>query len=220
VAGGQATAKPAAEVAAPVTGQIAVTTQPPGAKVLLDGKAVGTTPMTLPDITPGRHTIIAMGNDGTVRRTVKVDAGQLANVDISIFSGFVEISAPIVVKVSEGGRVLGTSENQIMLSPGHHELRLANTDLNYGSTLGVDIEPGEGRQIQLDPKGTANINAQPWAEVWIDGSNVGETPLANLPITLGVHEIVLKNPQYGERKITTTVVAGTASTIAVDFTKQ
>jgi hypothetical protein len=125
-----------------------------------------------------------------------------------------------VLQVSEGGRSLGTSENQIMLAPGHHELRLANTDLHYVVTRSVDVEPGEGASLQIDAKGVASINAQPWAEVWIDGARAGETPLANLPITLGVREIVFRNPQFGERKVVTTIISGTPATVSVDFTKQ
>ena len=50
----------------------------------------------------------------------------------------------------------------------------------------MDIEPGEVKHLELDPRGTVNINAQPWAEVWIDGKKMGETPLANVSIPLGV----------------------------------
>ena len=218
-AAAKAPAQPA-PAAVPTTGELTVTTQPPGAKVLVDGKAAGTSPVTLKDLAPGRHTITLMADAGAVRRTVRVEAGGTATLDVPIFSGFVEISAPIVLQVSEGGRSLGTSENQIMLAPGHHELRLANADLNYVVTKAVEVEPGEGARLQIDAKGVANINAQPWAEVWIDGAKAGETPLANLPITLGVREIVFRNPQFAERKVVVTVVSGTAATVTVDFTKQ
>ena len=67
----------------------------------------------------------------------------------------------------------------------------------------MDIDPGEVKHLELDPRGTVNINAQPWAEVWIDGKKMGETPLANLSIPLGVREIVFKHPQFGERKVVT-----------------
>jgi hypothetical protein len=141
-------------------------------------------------------------------------------VDASIFSGFAAISAPIVLDVSEAGRGLGTSDNQIMLSPGRHQLRLTNKALKYSTTQTVDIEPGEVRQIKLDPKGAANINAQPWAEVWIDGTKAGETPIANLALTIGVREIVFRNPQFGERRITATIIAGETASISVDLSKQ
>jgi hypothetical protein len=36
---------------------------------------------------------------------------------------------------------------------------------------------------------------------------VGETPVAGLQVPLGTHEIVFKNPQFPERRVTVTVTA-------------
>jgi hypothetical protein len=136
-----------------------------------------------------------------------------------VFSGFVEFGAPFVVEVAENGKVIGTSESQIILGPGHHQLHLQNKDLNYSATQGVDIDPGETTKVPLDPRGSANINAAPWAEIFIDGVKAGETPMANVPIRLGLREVVFKNPQFPERKVVTTIKAGTPATISVDFNK-
>ena len=136
-----------------------------------------------------------------------------------LFSGFAAISAPFVIEVSENGKALGSSDDQILLTPGSHTLRLANKDLGYAATETVDIQPGEVTRVTLDPRGRANINAAPWAEVWIDGEKAGETPLANVAIRLGVREIVFKNPQYGERKVTITITASAPATVSVDFIK-
>ena len=210
----------AAPVATASTGTIELTTVPPGARVLLDGKAAGESPVTIPSVTPGRHTLTVLAEAGAVKRTIKVEAGNTAKVEIPIFSGFIAISAPIVLDVSENGRGLGTSDNQIMLTPGRHELRFVNRDLGYSATQAVDIEPGDVRQLKVEPTGQANINAQPWAEVWIDGVKAGDTPLANLSLPLGVREIVFRNPQFGERKVVTTITARTPASISVDLSKQ
>ena len=81
------------------------------------------------------------------------------------------------------------------------------------------LAPGEVTRLSLDPRGRANINAAPWAEVWIDGELAGDTPLANVAIRLGIREIVFKNPQFGERKVTTTIKANAPATISIDFSK-
>ena len=73
--------------------------------------------------------------------------------------------------------------------------------------------------MNVTPKGTVNVNAQPWAEVWVDGQRVGETPIANLEVSLGTREFVFKHPQYGERKTVTTVTSK-PSAISIDFTRQ
>jgi serine/threonine-protein kinase len=49
------------------------------------------------------------------------------------------------------------------------------------------------------PDGRVSANAVPWAQVSIDGNAVGETPLANLPLAVGEHEIVFRHPQLGEQ---------------------
>jgi hypothetical protein len=218
-AGAKAAAAPKSTPVSTTGGHLEITTDPAGAKILLDGKAAGESPLTLDGVAPGRHVVTMIGDSGAVKRTIRVETGKSATLNVAIFSGFAAISAPFIVSVSENGRAVGTSENQLMLPPGHHTLKLSNQDLGYSTTESVDIQPGEATRIQLDPKGVANINAQPWAEVYIDGQKVGDTPLANLSISLGVREIVFKNAQLGERKVIATITAGTPAIISVDFNK-
>ena len=47
------------------------------------------------------------------------------------------------------------------------------------------------------PNGSLSINALPWADVWIDGRSVGTTPLGNLSVPVGIHEIVWRHPELG-----------------------
>ena len=42
-------------------------------------------------------------------------------------------------------------------------------------------------------------------KVLIDGKSVGETPIGNLSIPLGEHEIILRHPQLGEIRRTALV---------------
>ena len=104
--------------------------------MLLDGKPAGESPTTLKEVPPGRHTVTLLGGAGSMKRTVRVEAGKTVPLDIPIFSGFVAISAPIVLEVAENGKSLGTSENQIMLGAGHHELQLTNQDSHYTRSRG------------------------------------------------------------------------------------
>lgn len=213
------TPRPTATPVGGTVGRVTITTQPGGAKIQMDGKPVGESPLTLESVAPGRHVITIAGAGGTTRRNIRVEAGKTLALDVPLFSGFAAIAAPFVVDVSENGKALGTNENPVLLSPGRHELRLANKELGYVATETVEIQAGEVTRLTLDPRGTANINAAPWAEVWIDGEKAGETPLANVPIRLGIREIVFKNPQYPDRKLTVTIQATNPATIAVDFLK-
>jgi len=39
------------------------------------------------------------------------------------------------------------------------------------------------------------VTAEPWAYVYVDGERIGETPLAAVPVTAGVHRVRLVNPE-------------------------
>jgi hypothetical protein len=202
------------------TGRLEIGTQPAGARILLDGKPAGESPLALDAVPAGRHTITFVSASGSVKRNVRVEAGRTVTVDVPIFSGWLGIYAPFVLEVSEQGRVIGTTEEpRLLLSPGRHELVLSNRELGYTSVHAVDIEPGELAAITLEPRGFVNLNATPWAEVWIDGRKAGDTPLARVELPLGVREIAFRHPQFGERKVTVTVKAGAPSAVSVDMTQ-
>ena len=202
------------------TGDITISTQPAGARVLLDGKPVGQSPLKLADVPVGRHTLTFISLSGQVTRTVRVTAGGTSDVDVSIFSGWVAIFAPVVLDVAVNGRSIGTTEqNRLMLPAGRHELTLTNKELGYKGVQQVDVEPGEVRSITIDPRGPVSFNAIPWAEVWLDGQKLGDTPLANVRIPLGLREFVFRHPQFGDRKVTASIRADQPSAIGVDFTR-
>ena len=51
----------------------------------------------------------------------------------------------------------------------------------------------------------------------IDGKVVGDTPLANVPLALGEHEVVFRHPQLGERRQTAMVQAGVQTRVSASF---
>jgi hypothetical protein len=215
---------PSAPAAKPVevlkVGNLAVTTQPAGAHVLLDGKPVGDSPLTLTDLTAGRHTLTLVTPAGSVRKTVRIEAGKTASLEVPIYSGWIAVFSPVPLDIAENGRAIGnTEQGRLMLSPGLHQLTLSNKELGYKGVQIVDIEPGEERSISIQPTGQLNVNAVPWAEVWMNDKKVGETPVAGLQVPLGTHEIVFKNPRFAERRVTVTVTAKTPAAAAVDFSK-
>lgn len=126
-------------------------------------------------------------------------------------SGGIRVVAPIELHVLEGDRVLGSSTTgAIVASAGKHELELVNSALGVRIRQAVSFRPGQVTRIPIDvPLGRININAEPWAEVWIDDLSVGETPLASVEVALGQHEVVFRHPQLGERR-ETIVVRGDA----------
>jgi serine/threonine protein kinase len=213
--------KPAAAASAPATGTtggVAIDTQPSGAKITLDGVDVGVAPVKLDSVAPGKHVVLITTDTATVRRTIRVEAGKIVSLDVPVYSGWVSVFSPIPLDVAEAGKTLGnTDTGKILLPPGRHTLTLSNAELGFSDTRTVEIQPGEERPLNVEPKGAVNVNAHPWAEVWIDGKKAGDTPIANLPVLMGTRIFIFKHPQYGERRLTVTV-SSTASAVSVDFT--
>jgi eukaryotic-like serine/threonine-protein kinase len=65
--------------------------------------------------------------------------------------------------------------------------------------------------------GRLSINAEPWAQVTIDDKPIGDTPLANVSVTLGEHEVLFRHPQLGERKETVVVRADAPARVSTSF---
>jgi hypothetical protein len=124
--------------------------------------------------------------------------------------GQVRIDLPFGVQVFEGTRALGSSTGgPIRLAAGAHELTLVNERFGVRVTVTAHVAPGGVQPLSVTvPDGRLSANAQPWAQVSVDGTVLGETPLANLPIAPGEHEVIFQNPQMGERRQAIVVRAG------------
>jgi serine/threonine-protein kinase len=219
-------AESAALPIAPAVGGLEVVTEPPGAQVVIDGAARGVAPLTVSDLKAGEHAVVVKGTGEAVSRTVTVQTGTVASLVISMnsagafASGWVAISG-VPVQISENGTLLGTTETPRILVPaGAHELELTNAALEYRVIRPVQVVAGQTLSITLKaPQGTLSINALPWAEVWVDGKPVGETPIGNLSLTIGNHELLFRHPELGEQRKTVTVGALKPVRVGVDLRK-
>ena len=211
---------------AAAVGGLHVATEPPGAKVLIDGEARGVAPLTISDLTAGEHAVVVQGTGEPVSRTVTVQEGAVASLVISMnsasafASGWLAISG-VPVQIMENGTLLGSTETPRILVPaGSHELELTNAALGYRVTRTVQVVAGKTSSITLEaPQGTLSINALPWAEVWVDGKPAGETPIGNLSLTIGNHELLFRHPELGEQRKTVTVGALAPVRVGVDLRK-
>jgi hypothetical protein len=208
------------QAAPPADTAIVVEFGRPGADVLVDGRPAGVTPLELkvgsrtrsirvvsheasrPD--PGApEVLLAVGEPRPPRTNVEPRAADNLRAAVRPQqSGGIRVSSPFELHVLEGERLLGSSaEGPVLTTAGRHEFDLVNTTFGYRSRRVVEIRPGQIVSLAVTPpNGSLSINAVPWAEVWIDGSAVGETPLGNVSVPLGEHEIVFRHPELGERR--------------------
>jgi hypothetical protein len=137
----------------------------------------------------------------------------------AVRTGGVRVAAPIELHVLEGERVVGsTTDGPIIAAAGPHEFDFVNSAIGFRVRQTVDVTAGQIIALNVPvPNGILNINAQPWAAVWIDGNSVGETPLGNLSVLPGEHEIVFRHPQLGERREKANVRPGVETRVAVNL---
>jgi hypothetical protein len=145
-----------------------------------------------------------------------------APVDKSMLAGSVAVSAPLPLQVLVRGRVVATTEAEsFMLPVGTQELEFVNQTVGYRARRTVTIQAGKTTPLRLDaPAGSVNINAVPWAEVWLDGQRLGETPLGNVQMPIGSRELLFRHPDLGERRATVLVTLKEPARISVDLRKK
>ena len=228
-AGAQATQYIELPKIAPTSGQLQVRTDPPGAEVVVDGVSHGRAPTLVGELTPGEHLVVMTSELGSVKQTVTVEPGSTASLVVPMaapegapVSGWIAVSASIDLQIFEHDRLIGTSQSdRLMVAAGRHDLDLVNDALGYRATRTVQVAAGKVSPIKVDmPKGTIALNATPWADVWIDGEHVGETPIGNLALSIGTHDIVFRHPDLGELHHTALVTLKEAARLSVDLRKK
>ena len=222
-----------ASPAATTAGYLAVRTQPPGAAVSLDGERLGVAPVTVPQLEPGEHEVVIQARGQTVRHQFRAGAGEIISLVVPLTAagaapaspssseGSLTVRSPVELRILQGDRLLGTSQmTRVPIAAGTHSLQLTNESVGYQQTRTVTVERGKTTTIDVEmPTAPVAVNALPWAEVWVDGARVGETPLGRLPLSLGPHVVVLRHPQLGEKTVRTVVKANEPGRISVDMRK-
>jgi hypothetical protein len=212
----------------PETGSLRVESQPAGAKVLVDGIDRGVAPVTVMELVPGDHEVILQTPLASARHVVNVQAGGTASLVAPVaaasanggpISGWLVVKSPFSLEIREEGRLLGTSDtDRLMLASGRHDLQLVSETMGYRSSRSITVMPGKVETIKVDlPNGTVSINATPWAEVWVDGQRVGETPIGNLSMPIGPHEVVFRHPQFGEKRHAISVTMQGTTRVVMDM---
>jgi hypothetical protein len=175
------------------------------------------TPAVAEPVAPAPPAAASVANNAAPSATV-IHEPERASPPVGA-GGWVSMRTPVPMQVLEDGRLIGTTEvERLMLPVGTHRLEIVSDALGYRAQQDVTIRPGQTSILRLEmPTGTLALNALPWAEVWVDGERVGETPIGNLTRTIGPHEIVFRHPELGERKTTIVVTLKAPARVGVDL---
>jgi CheY-like chemotaxis protein len=194
------------EVVAPAEskfGTLKVESTPSGARISLDGENRGKTPVTIPNVAPGTHTIVLESSAGTITRKVTVRAGRTAIASEAIFAGWLALFSPIPLDVTlNGAPASPTEDGRFMLAPGTYRIHMVNSRFNFRRNETLTVKPGEvtAHTVSL-PTGALKISVPDGTDVTVDGQSIGRAPFAEpLPLVVGTHEIKASHPELGERR--------------------
>ena len=218
----------------PVGAPIVFESLTPGDPVIVNGEELGVTPLTLTLTSDVRTVRVQARAPLPAVEVLAVQAPPVAeraaNASVATAAalaaargrrGGLRLVSPVEVQVLEGERVLGSSaDGPIVTTAGRHELDFINTAVGYKSRQVVEIRAGQIVSMNVAmPDGRVSVNAVPWAQVWINGTAAGDTPLANLPLPVGEHQITFRHPQLGEQTQRVLVKAGALTRVSATLSR-
>jgi len=217
----------------------ALTSQPDGAAVFLDGKPLDlTTPARITDLAPGLHTVrLERGKSFLPWETqVAVAAGQV--IDLAP-AQLVPASAVAEGKASSSGgggedarlerkarraerRAEREAEKQAARAEKSAKRAAKSAPAAVARTAPAKAAPKALAVAKPAPAvaggGTLRVNSRPWSQVFIDGKLVGNTPQLGISLSPGSHKLKLVSPDLGlTKQLTVKVDKGKTTTKVVNL---
>jgi len=188
----------------PNFGSISISSNPEsGADVMLDGKPTGQkTPCALNELLSGTHRI-------TIKRDMYYDAWQdvivedskTTKVSLTMNPAYGELSITTKPESDiyiEGVKV-GNGTYNVRKTTGFYTIE-ARKDKHTADSKKVEVSDGQKIDVILNPLpkyGILKISTKPPdAEIWIDGTNKGTTPITLKQLLVGDYHLELKKQGY------------------------
>lgn len=186
------------------TGIVVVRSQPEGAKVFLDGREIGDSPIQIPKVGTGKHTIKVIKNlyhDYNEQINVQSDGIVQVMALLSAAFGSLEInSTPEGAVVNINGQLKGrTPLNINELESGEYAISLTKDMYHpYSEKFIITDESKNKRDITLLPAfGQLNIKGNPnGTNVYLDSKLRGQTPLYLNVLSSGEYALKIEKELY------------------------
>jgi hypothetical protein len=185
------------------TGDLHVTTEPPGAAVEIDGKPVaGESPLTVQGIVAGEHRVVVRKGNFYGAQSVEIapDALLKVRIDLSIGRGALKLfTTPADARVYFDGIGAGVSPLRFDDLPvGEHEVRVekagylpqlskVTVKLNEASTLSLTLKPAATLSILVNQKD---------ASVYVNGVLSRRPGVRNYQVEAGAVEVWVEAPGF------------------------
>ena len=130
------------------------------------------------------------------RQVLVVRAPAPPPIAISTAVGKLAVSSPIPAEIYAADRYVGSTPTTLELPAGRQTLEYRHGDLR--TTASHEIKPDETATATITFSVTLQINAKPWAQVFLDGAQrrpLGQTPLSDISVPIG-GVLVFENPNF------------------------
>jgi len=206
----------------PLAGAVELSSIPPGAEIIQDGKSLGKTVKKLSGLAPG---VVSFGLslDGyePTNVTVVVKAQETVQQEVQLQP--LDTSVPVLVttdprgaNISVDGRLIGPTPltQELRLPPGVHELTAQYQDWPEQKQRLV-VESGTPAIATFDfVASSLEIDSDPaGADVWENNKKIGATPLVIPNLKFGVASYDLHAEGYLPVTVTTNIVPGQRITL-------
>lgn len=196
-------------------GSLSLTSNPPGARIWLDGEERGKTPLTLTHLEPGYHQLkLELPLYQTLQKQILVSSGEEKKIELTLEEApgfFTLITHPSGANIYLEGKRLGTTPTTLELPRGSYQLTLkkegfASEEVEF---LSLPEKEEETTITLIQLYGTLEILSDPMgAHVYREDSFLGETPLLLEHHPAGRYTFTLKKDEMKARR--TVLIPGEA----------
>lgn len=211
-------------------GVVTITTEPEvGAEVLVDGVALGTTPVVDATIKPGVHQIelSAPRYLSAAHELDVVGGGEPQALAVTLTPDWAVVSLrtdPPGATVLVDGTEAGVTPGGVEIMSGEHDVELRLAGYNAWSTK-VFVEPNQPQQLAdvklTQADGRLEVASNPSeANVSVDGDFRGRTPLSLRLAPGRTHRLALAKPGYDTATREVSIAADSGRRLQIDLTPQ
>ena len=171
----------------PITGVLAVTSRPSGARITVDGKDYGTTPRSITDLLIGHH-IVVFSKDGYAQKSEECDVREndTQNINVSLEKSRVQVNTP-TIEVANTNEKTYTSDKTFTVGGVTFTMKAVEGGT---FTMGATSEQGSDAQSNEKPAhqvtlsnymiGETEVTQDLWQAVM--GINPSKSQGENLPV--------------------------------------
>jgi len=193
------------ETIKPAFGSLEVQSSPEsGAEVYVDGRRVGATPYTNPQLSSGKYLLkVTKQLFSDAEEQIVIEDGQTLKKTVLLGKNFgdLEVVAP-QSNIFLNGAQVGTGAYTARLKPGKYALKADRGALYVPAEQDVYLILGEKKEIRLEPQprlGSVSIFVEPReasdAEIFIGNESKGNAPKV-LPLIVGDYSLTLKKSNF------------------------